>query len=46
VSAVGATGMQTIGNNHNSCGGSWVMGHVGHRSVHWWVRWVMDWRQC
>jgi len=39
MSAVGATDVQTIGNNHNY--GSWVMGHVGLGSVHWWVRWVM-----
>ena len=30
VSAVGAAGVQAIGNNRNSQ----VMGHVGHGSVH------------
>jgi len=45
MSAVGATGMQTIGrpnrgNSYIMGHGSWVMGHVGHVSVHGWVIWV------
>ena len=46
MSAVGTTGVQTIGNDRKS----WVMGHVGHGSVHWWVRLIvghkMRWIWC